>query len=146
LKFTTNTFQAFDVPLTNGLNIITLYATDLAGNLTTLATNFTLDYTGKPAPTVQVNWPQNGAYLCGSNFTCNGSVSDPTATVMLQLVDTNGTTNLLNATVGRDGNFWAEYLPLSGGSNDLTITITDAAGNTVTTNLAIVQGDIGLAI
>jgi hypothetical protein len=147
LKFTTNNFQAFDVPLTNGVNLITIHANDLAGNVTTLTTNLVLNYAGKTnSPVVLVNWPLAGVPVCGSNFTCNGSVSDPTANITIQLVDTNGDTNIVDATVGRDGNFWAEYLPLSGGTNFLNITTTDAAGNSATTNLAVVQGDTGLAI
>lgn len=146
-KFTTNTFQAFDLPLTNGLNIITLHATDLAGNSTTLTTNFTLDYSSKTNPPVfGINWPLNGVEICGSNFNCNGSVSDPTATITVEMVDTSGDSNVINASVGRDGNFWAEDLPLGGGTNYLILTATDAAGNTATTNLTVVQGDIGLAI
>jgi hypothetical protein len=147
LKFTTNIFQAFDIPLTNGLNTITLHATDLAGNLTTLATNITLNYSGKTnPPVVLVNWPLAGTAICGSNFTCNGSVSDPTASMTVQLVDASGNTNVMDASVGRDGNFWAEELPLGGGTNYLTLTVTDAAGNTATTNLTVLQGDTGLAV
>ena len=49
--------------------------------------------------------------------------------------------------VGRDGHFWAEYLPLSGGTNYLTLTATDATGtNSATTNLMVIQGNIGLVI
>lgn len=147
LKFTTNAFQAFDIPLTNGLNNITIHATDLAGNTTTLTTNFTLDYSSKTNPPVlNVNWPQVGVKICGSNFTCNGSVSDPTVLITVQLVDANSNTNILNAVVGRAGDFWAEGLPLNGGTNYLTLTTTDAAGNTSTTNLIVVQGDVGLGI
>ena len=58
-RFTTNYFQAFDIPLTNGPNIITLHATDQAGNSTILITNFTVDYSTKTnPPVVQVTWPQ----------------------------------------------------------------------------------------
>jgi len=39
-----NTFQAFDLLLTNGLNTVTLHATDLAGNVMTTNFSFTLDY------------------------------------------------------------------------------------------------------
>src|SRR5439155_616968 len=67
--FTTNTFQAFDVELTNDLNTITLYATDLAGNTSVLTTNITLDYTGKTAPVVKLFWPQDGTQIGGSDFT-----------------------------------------------------------------------------
>jgi Concanavalin A-like lectin/glucanases superfamily len=62
-EFTTNTFQAFDVPLTNGVNTITLRAADLAGNVSTLTTNITVDYTDKPAPVVQLYWPQDGTLI-----------------------------------------------------------------------------------
>ncbi|MGD0744048.1 MAG: hypothetical protein ABSA45_02740, partial [Verrucomicrobiota bacterium] len=145
--FTTNRFQAFDVPLTNGVNLITLRATDLAGNVTTTNFSFTLDYSSKTnPPVVQVNWPRDGMKVCGNAFTCDGWVSDPTATVTVQVVATNGNTSVQNATVGRDGHFWAERLSLSGGTNYLTLTATDAAGNMATTNFSVAQGDIGLAI
>ncbi len=146
-EFTTNTFQAFDVGLTLGVNTITLHATDLAGNLTTTSFSYTLNYAGKTSPpVVQINWPQNGVEICGNTFTCNGSVSDPTSTITVQMVDANGDVNVMNAVVGRDGNFWAQNLPLSGGANYLTLTATDAAGNVSTTSLTVVQGDLGLNV
>jgi hypothetical protein len=49
------------VPLTNGMDVITLHATDLAGNVTTLATGLTVDYSGKTnPPAVQLLRPQDG--------------------------------------------------------------------------------------
>ena len=146
-EFTTNTFQAFDVPLTNGLNTFTLYAADLAGNETTTNFSFTLDYSGKTnPPTVQFIWPKDGMTACGSNFVWSGWVSDPTATVTTQTVDTNGNTNMFNAAVGRDGIFYIENLPLGVGTNLFTLTAIDAAGNVATTNLAVIQGNVGLNI
>ena len=44
----------------------------------------------------------------------------------------------------RSGNFRAENLPLSGGTNELTLTATDAAGNVVTTNISIIQSPLQL--
>jgi hypothetical protein len=145
-QFTTNYFQAFDVSLAPGLNAFTFHATDLAGNTTAASYNLTLDYSGKPAPTVQVYWPLNGTAVSGSSFACNGWVSDPTATVTVQIVDSNGNTNVVNAAVGRDGDFWAQNLPLSPGLNYLTITTTDVANNIVTTSLTVAQGSLGLNI
>ncbi|MCW5551575.1 MAG: hypothetical protein KIS67_05335 [Verrucomicrobiae bacterium] len=76
-EFTTNVFQAFDIRLTNGLNIITLRATDLAGNVTTTNFSFTLDYSSDTnAPVVAIYWPEDGAHICGSNFTWRGWVDD----------------------------------------------------------------------
>ena len=49
-ELTTNYFQCFDVPLTNGLNVVTLHATDLAGNESTTNFSFTLDYSGATNP------------------------------------------------------------------------------------------------
>ena len=45
--YTTNAFQAFDVALTNGANVVTFHATDMAGNITTTNFTYTLDYSGK---------------------------------------------------------------------------------------------------
>ena len=146
-EFTTNTFQAFDVAITNGVNTFTLHARDLAGNVTTTNFSFTLDYSGKTnPPSVQVNWPQSGVKVCGTSFTCNGLVGDPTATVTVQLVGTNGVTNIMTAAVGRGGDFWAQNLPLGGGTNWLALTAVDVVGNVMVTNMTIVQGDIGLNV
>jgi len=154
-EFTTNTFQGFDLPLTNGLNVITLHAIDLAGNETVLTTNITLSFSNKPAPTVQLTWPQNGTQISGSNFTCRGWLSDPTATIATQLIITNGDTNVnaggvgtnvYTGSVGRNGVFWLENLPLNPGTNIFPITVTDLAGNLTTTNLSVVQSPLLFAI
>jgi hypothetical protein len=147
LEFTTNNFQCFDVPLTNGLNIITLHAADMAGNVTTTNLNFTLDYSGDTnPPAIQLNWPQAGTKISGSSFTWRGWVSDPTAQVSAQIVNTNGTTNSVSGRVGRDGSFWIEGLPLSGGTNSLSLTAKDAAGNTSVTNIPVVKSSLVLTI
>jgi hypothetical protein len=147
LGFTTNYFECLDVPLTNGLNTITLHATDLAGDITTTNFNFTLDYSGKTnPPAVQITWPTNGTQISGSNFTWTGSVSDPTATVTGQAVDTNGDTNVVVGLVERNGNFWVENLPLGSGTNTLTLTVSDVVGNTSVTNINVIQSSLVLTI
>jgi hypothetical protein len=146
-EFTTNTFQAFDVAITNGLNTFTLHATDLAGNVTTTNVSFTLDYSSKTnPPSVQISWPLNGDNLSGTNFNVSGQLNDPTATVSVQLVDTNNATNIVNGVVGRDGQFWVPNLPLHSGTNNLTVTVQDVVGNTTTTNLTLVQSPVVLTI
>lgn len=146
-EFTTNYFQAFDVPLTNGPNVITLHATDWAGNLITLVTNFTLDYSAKTtAPLVQLLWPQEGMEICESNIVCRGQVNDPTATVTVQLVDADGTTNTAGSLVRRDGVFYTDNLVLADGTNYLNYTVTDAAGNVATTNIMVSTSDLGLTL
>jgi hypothetical protein len=146
-EYTTSTFQAFDVPVTNGLNTITLHATDLAGNTTTASYNYTLDYSTKTNPLlVKLYWPQNQTVICISNYTWRGWVGDFTASVVAQSVDTNGDTNIYLGEVGRDGNFWVENMVLANGTNYLTLTVTDAAGNVTTTNITVDSGSLSLNI
>jgi len=138
------------------MNTFTLHATDLAGNVTTLVTNFTLDYSAKTnPPLVQLAWPQNGDQITGSNFTCRGWVSDPTATVTIPLVFTNGDTNVFaggiytnvySGSVGRNGNFWIYGLPLSPGTNHFSVLVQDAVGNTSVTNFTVSQSNLVLTM
>ena len=136
-KFTTNYFQCFDVDLTNGPNIITLHATDLAGNVTASNFSFTLDYSGATNPVIKLFWPQNGEQISGPNFTWRGWVDDPTATVIASIVDTNGNTSVVQGVVERNGNFWVDNLPMPNGTNSLTLAVTNAAGYSSTTNLTV---------
>ena len=133
-QFTTNTFQAFDLDLTPGANQITLHAKDLAGNMTTTNLTYTLDYSSKTNPPVlALYWPTNGALISGTNFTWRGSVDDPTVTIFAQIVDSKWRYNLVDGVVERNGNFWIDNLPLASGQNWMTLTATDAVGNTNST-------------
>jgi hypothetical protein len=135
---TTNTFQAFDVPLTNGINVLTFHATDLAGNVTTTNFIYTLDYSAKTNPPVmQIYWPQDGDNISGSTFTLRGSVDDFTATLTAQIIDSSGNTNTIQGLVERNGLFWVENAPFLPGTNYVTLTAADAVGNTSTTNLIV---------
>ena len=146
-EFTTNTFQAFDVVLTNGVNTFTLHATDLAGNTTTANYSVTVDYSAKTnPPDVQLIWPLNGMKISASSIVCRGAVNDPTVTVTVQLVDANEQTNTVGSQVGRDGLFYADTLTLAAGTNHLSFTVTDAAGNIATTNIVVTTSDFGLTI
>jgi hypothetical protein len=147
LEFTTNYFQCFDVQLTNCLNIVTIHVTDLAGNITTSNFNFTLDYSSATnPPIIQLSWPQAGTKISGNSFTWRGKVSDPTAQVVAQTVDSNGITNSVTGQIGRDGNFLARDIPLSDGTNNLSLTVTDSAGNIGVTNIPVVKSSLVLTI
>jgi hypothetical protein len=136
--FTTNTFQAFDVPLTNGDNVVTFHATDMAGNVTTTNFTYTLDYSGKTnPPVIQVFWPQNGEHVSGTEFTLRGSLDDFTASLTAQIVNASGGTNTVQGLVERNRLYWVENAPLLAGTNYVTLTAMDAAGNIATTNLTI---------
>ncbi len=147
MKFTTNYFQCYDVRLTNGANLITLHALDLAGNTATTTISYTLDYSGDTTPPVLcLVWPQDGTQISGSNFTLQAQVDDDTAAITALIVDSNGDTNIVQGLVESSGAVWVNNLPLANGTNWLTLTAKDAAGNTSTTNLNVIDNDVGLVI
>jgi hypothetical protein len=147
-ELTTNTFEAFDLPLALGTNIVTLHATDLAGNTTSTNLIYTLDYSGKTNPPgIALYWPQNGTQMSGGgSFTWRGHLDDFTASVIASFVDTNGNTNVINGLVERDGDFWIENVPISAGTNSFNITATDVVGNSNTTNVSVVESGVTLTI
>ncbi|HTV43496.1 MAG TPA: LamG-like jellyroll fold domain-containing protein [Candidatus Sulfotelmatobacter sp.] len=142
MDFTTNSFQCYDVPLTNGLNTITIHAVDLAGNCSTTNVSFALDYSSATPPNLTIPWPPDGTPISGTSFTLQGQLDDDTATVTAQVVDTNGDTNTVQGLVERNGLVWAQNLPLVPGTNILTITVTNAAGLSMTTNVILTQSPV----
>jgi hypothetical protein len=145
-EFTTNYFECVDVPLTNGVNLITLHATDMAGNTATTNISITLNYATATNPVVQLTWPQDGAEICQTNFILRGWVDDPTATILAEIVDTNGDTNIVTGEVERTGVLWVHNLPLAEGTNNLTLWVTNAAGYSSATNINVVKNDMTLAV
>jgi uncharacterized Zn-binding protein involved in type VI secretion len=142
--FTTNWFQCYNVALTtNGVNLITLHAADLAGN--TATTNIVVSFDASAntnPPALTVIWPQSGTYISGSNFTLQAQVDDPMLTVSASIVDASGNTNIVQGLVEQSGLVWVQNLPLAGGANTLTITAMDSAGNTSVTNLTLFQSSV----
>jgi hypothetical protein len=145
--FTTNYFQCFDIYLTNGLNLISVHAADLAGNVTTTNLLLNLDYSTRTnPPAVSISWPADGMQIGQSSFEVNGYVDDPTATIAASVVDAALNTNSFTGVVERDGRFWVDNVPLGTGTNKVTLTVTDAAGNVAVTNFAVVQSAVTLTI
>ncbi|MGA2868757.1 MAG: hypothetical protein ABSF34_06325, partial [Verrucomicrobiota bacterium] len=146
LEFTTNYFQCYDVPFTNGVNTITLHATDWAGNVTTTNFSYTLVLNTNP-PVVNLYWPQNGMQISSysASSVWRGWVSDPTASIAVQIVDTNGNTNMFYGAAGRDGNFYVT-VPLASGTNTYTLTAQDQAGNVTSTNLTVMQSSVNFSV
>jgi hypothetical protein len=145
-EYTTNYFQCYDIALTNGLNIITLYATDPAGNFTTSNINITLNYLNATNPAIQITWPQDGTQISGHTFTLRGWTDDATAQIAGTITDTNGYTASIRGLVERDGKLWVENLPLHGGTNILSLTVTNSAGFSSVTNICVVQSPLVLTM
>jgi hypothetical protein len=146
-KFTTNYFQCFDIKLTPGTNLVTLHATDFAGNTTNCNVIINLDYSIRTnLPVVQLTWPQDGMKVSGTSFTLDGFVDDPMANIVAQIVDAGGDTNFKTGVVERTGRFWVDNLPLAAGNNLVTVTVTDAAGHTSTSTITVIKSTVTLTI
>ena len=144
--FTTNYFECLDVPLTNGLNVITFTATDLAGDATVTNFNFSVNYSSKTPAAVQMTWPLNGMAIAGNTVTLRGQVDDPTVTVMATVTGTNGGTSSAAGVVERNGRFWIQNVPLNSGSNMVSITLNNIINQSTVTNLTLVQSPLKLTI
>ena len=144
MDFVTNYFQAFDLPLANGTNAITLYAKDFAGNMTTITTNIIYVANTNP-PVMSLLWPQNGMQIGAGSITIQGHVNDPTTTVSLMLVDASGNTSWHGGLTGRDGNFWVQNLQFPTGTNSLTLTLRNGSGS-ATTNFTVIQNNVALSV
>jgi hypothetical protein len=144
--YTTNRFQCSDIWLTNGLNVVTLQATDLAGNVTTTNVSVTLDYSTATNPVIQLTWPTNGMQICQNAFTLRGWTEDSLAQIAVQIADAQGNTNDFNGMVERNGKLWVENIPLASGTNWLTLSVTNSAGLSSATNLMLVQSTMTLTL
>jgi Alpha/beta hydrolase of unknown function (DUF900) len=143
VAFKTNFFQCYDLTLADGLNIITLHATDLADNTTTTALDVVLDYSGDTnPPVVSVIWPPDGAAIGSDHFSLQGKVDDDTAKIAAVITDANDNTHSVPGLVERDGTVWIQNLPLVPGANTLTITAADVAGNTSSVTETLFQSGL----
>ncbi|MFZ1081171.1 MAG: Ig-like domain-containing protein, partial [Candidatus Kryptoniota bacterium] len=116
--------------LSEGFNTITVTATDAAGNSTTITRIIRL-YTTTPVITVQS--PQNGSTTNDSSIALSGTVADSTNVTLT----VNGSAVSVNA----NGSFSIAF-PLSVGTNQIVISVTDAAGNTGSTSLSVTRSGI----
>ncbi|HEU5124206.1 MAG TPA: hypothetical protein VFW05_09110 [Verrucomicrobiae bacterium] len=145
-EFTSSSFQGYDVALADGVNSISIQATDLAGNVTTTNFNVLVDVLSNTNPPVlNVIWPTNGAYVSGTNFTLRGRVDDATAQVTGLIVNASNQISAAGV-VDRDGLFWVKNLPLADGTNAVTLTATNAAGLSSSTVLTIFKSAVDFRI
>lgn len=119
----------------NSISVLEIVVRDIAGNETIVTQNITVDTT---PPTLTVSTIAQDDVLNGAELAVNqvvsgtASLSEAGRTVTVTLNAKSYTT-----TVGSDGN-WSVTLPTSDlvaiadGNQNLTVTLTDAAGNTTT--------------
>ncbi|HSY17092.1 MAG TPA: Ig-like domain-containing protein [Candidatus Acidoferrales bacterium] len=140
MRYTSCTFQAYDVTLAKGVNTFTLHATDLAGNVATLVTNITFDNSAKTEPPgFKLDSPQDGQSLSGSEYDLRGPSDDPTADVTALVCNDEGKSTRLKGAIERNSYLWVEHIPVMKGRNFVTVITTDAANNSSLTNIMITK-------
>lgn len=127
VQVTTDGSYSYAMLLKKGINIITITATDSAGNMSTDARAVILDQT---APVLAVTSPADNSKTGKMLLEVSGTV-DETSTVMVKIKD-NVQSALMN-----DGAFSATVI-LEPGYNTIEITATDLAGNRSTLKRTVV--------
>ena len=117
-------YTASNIPLREGVNLITTTATDAKGNSGTASTSVTVDMT---PPTVSVFLPKDGSTVTTQQIAVTGMVTD----IVTGTVNSNDVTVSINgqsATVANRSFQLAGFL-LVPGINTLSVVATDKAGN-----------------
>ena len=84
--------------------------------------------------------------LCGSSFTLRGWADDETATGISASIVTTNSTNTVVGEMERSGVLWVEDLPLNNGANWVTLSVTNSAGLSSSTNFYVVQSSMTLVV
>jgi Glucodextranase, domain B len=111
------------VTLVPGANAITVQAQDLAGNTGTSSANVTF---GSAVPTASITSPTNLSFLNTAPVTVNGTISDPTATISVNGIDTPQSNGQFSVPV-----------PLIEGNNTITVVAQNPAGTTGTASIQV---------
>src|SRR3990172_7173252 len=127
----TTSWTASGIALQSGSNVLTVTARDAAAN--TATDTLTVTFTDLTAPTVTITSPtSNPTYTTTTNpLTLGGTASDNIG--VTQVTWTNGRGG--SGTAAGTTSWTASGIALQSGSNVLTVTARDAAGNTATDTL-----------
>jgi len=119
-----NSFSFGPITLAEGLNIVTVIATDIAGNTRLQTLNVSLDTV---APVLTVNTPEDGLLTNQSTVSFSGTVNEPAGLTI------NGHAVVLQTNTN---NFSAD-ISLAEGSNTVDLIATDLAGNTASQTINV---------
>jgi uncharacterized Zn-binding protein involved in type VI secretion len=141
--FTTNFFQLYDINLAKGKNRVTIHVRDESGKQYSTRRFYTLDYTSdKTPPVLTLIWPTNNCEVVGDDFELQAKVDDDNATIKTTIKDTQGRIHEGYAIVERNGLVWVKNLPVTPGSNEVTVVATDAAGNPSTNRFNVGRSSV----
>jgi hypothetical protein len=132
----TSDWSVASVALQVGANVISVMASDAAGNTTTSTVTVTLD---ARAPSLSIQAPTGGnVYQTAVNTVALGGIAaDDTGVVEVTWANAQGA----NGTASGTTSWTAAGVRLVAGFNDITVTAKDAAGNTATATMKIKATD-----
>jgi hypothetical protein len=141
----TTTWSVPSIGLQTGDNLITVTARDAAGNVgaDSLTVTYSVPVADTTAPTVTITGPTTGTSYTSSSssMTISGTASDNVGVTQVSWVTNYGVSGTASGTT----NWTASGIALRSGSNIVTVTARDAAGNTntdvLTVNYATTTGD-----
>jgi hypothetical protein len=127
----TTSWTAANISLQEGANVITVTASDAAGNNGTSSIQITRTIPDVDAPSVQVSGP---SVTADPSITLTGTASDNDAVVSVTWSNDRGGSGTATGTTS----WTAANISLQEGANVITITATDAAGNSGTAGIQVV--------
>jgi hypothetical protein len=131
----TTTWSASAITLLGGSNVITITARDAAGNTSTDTLTVTYNAPDTTAPVATITAPTSLATFTTSTtpLTVGGTASDAVGVTQVTWANDRGGSGTATGTTS-----WsASGITLLGGSNVITITARDAAGNSATDTLTV---------
>ncbi len=131
----TTSWSASGITLLGGSNVITITARDAAGNSATDTLTVTYTPPDTTNPTVAISAPTaNATYTAtAATMSLGGTASDNAGVTQVTWSNSRGG----NGTATGTTNWSVATIALQGGSNTLTVTARDAAGNSATAVLTV---------
>lgn len=145
-RYTTNSFECFDVTLAPGTNLVLIHCHYPNGFTATIRKSYTLrlDLRIDP-PKFHVTWPVPGCPIAADQVTIRGVVDDTSTKMTCEVAEGLHSTNI-EGLVERSGRFWLEHVPLWAKTNHIKITATDVVGNSAVSRLTLVKSDDRIVI
>jgi hypothetical protein len=128
----TSNWTVTSIPLQPGINLLTVIGRDAAGNVgtTNLTVNFTSSGTDTTGPVLSVTSPSDGQVVTTNSITVSGDASDlGTGASGISSVTINGTRANNDTAAGSGTAAWSLLIPLTPGSNTVTVVARDASPN-----------------
>ncbi|WP_169923984.1 Ig-like domain-containing protein [Sulfurifustis variabilis] len=131
----TQSWSVAGIALQSGSNVITVTAVDLADNTATDTLTVTYTAPDTTVPTVTITSPTGGAAYTTSSgsIALGGSAGDDVGVVQVRWSNSRGSSGTASGTTA-----WsAKNIALQSGTNVLTVTAVDAAGNGASDSLTV---------